>query len=517
MIVTPFDVLVPRRDSATRNGPTAVFRPEGRTAPAARAGVRGAAASGALATRGKPAGRDDLTAAGAPARRATWRRQACARQQAPLRKRARWQWAACGGEPAHGGGRACGRRGRAREHAGSGERPRLSGALCACGRRRVLRGLPRRGVARPLRARGRPQPHDQLPRPGEPPDSFEEVLSIADEVRALDRRLYVTFNANAYSRAQLDFLFGYFERLREAGAAGVIVSVPEGRGGGCRQRAGGGGVHHVRRVQRPDSLRAARLGCTRVIVPRDVSLGEVECIMRAVPGLEYEVFLMRNGCIFSDCYCLGRHFKGRNALCFDVRDVRREFFVEGPPALAQAARENNGGIRAVPPRGVRAVRGVALRAHGRFRREDSGALGRLGVHFARHRDDPPQRGDCAGLRKRAGVPFSHARAARTRRRLRRGPELLLPGSALRVRVASRPMGACGGRAPVAPGAGKRRWRVGSPAAGAKWGLHRGHPGWAGLFAIMGRTHKMRRRMQPARSLRRRVCECLPREACKQRH
>ncbi len=69
MIVTPFDVLVPRRDSATRNGPTAVFRPEGRTAPAARAGVRGAAASGALATRGKPAGRDDLTAAGASARK----------------------------------------------------------------------------------------------------------------------------------------------------------------------------------------------------------------------------------------------------------------------------------------------------------------------------------------------------------------------------------------------------------------------------------------------------------------
>ena len=174
------------------------------------------------------------------------------------------------------------------------------------------------------------------------PYSFEEVLSIADEVRALDRRLYVTFNANAYSRAQLDFLFGYFERLREAGAAGVIVSVPE-----AVEAAADSGLEVVAstmcgvyNAQIACVLRD--LGCTRVIVPRDVSLGEVECIMRAVPGLEYEVFLMRNGCIFSDCYCLGRHFKGRNALCFDVRDVRREFFVEGPPALAQAARENNG-------------------------------------------------------------------------------------------------------------------------------------------------------------------------------
>ena len=50
---------------------------------------------------------------------------------------------------------------------------------------------------------------------------------------------------------------------------------------------------------------------------------------------------MRNGCIFSDCYCLGRHFQGRNALCFDVRDVKREFFVDDVPGLERAVREND--------------------------------------------------------------------------------------------------------------------------------------------------------------------------------
>lgn len=59
------------------------------------------------------------------------------------------------------------------------------------------------------------------------PYTFDEALAIVEEVRALGKRAYVTFNANAYAQEQLDFLFGYFERLHEAGAAGVIVSVPE--------------------------------------------------------------------------------------------------------------------------------------------------------------------------------------------------------------------------------------------------------------------------------------------------
>ena len=42
------------------------------------------------------------------------------------------------------------------------------------------------------------------------------------EVRGRGKRLYVTFNANAYTKEQLDFLYGYFERLHAAGAAGVL-------------------------------------------------------------------------------------------------------------------------------------------------------------------------------------------------------------------------------------------------------------------------------------------------------
>ena len=171
------------------------------------------------------------------------------------------------------------------------------------------------------------------------PYGFDEVLDIVDEVRGLGKKLYVTFNANVYTKEQLDFLYGYFERLHTAGAAGVIVSVPE-----AVQAAADCGLAVVAStmcgVYNADIARFYReLGCTRVIVPRDMGLSEIEALAEAVPDVELEVFLMRNGCIFADGYCLGRHFQNRNALCWDVRHADREFYTVGRGrSLSGAAR-----------------------------------------------------------------------------------------------------------------------------------------------------------------------------------
>lgn len=175
------------------------------------------------------------------------------------------------------------------------------------------------------------------------PYAFEQVLDIVREVRALGKRLYVTFNANAYTRSQLDYLFGYFERLATAGAAGVIVSVPEAVGS-----AADCGLEVVAStmcgVYNADIARSyASLGCTRIIVPRDMGLAEIEDLSREVPGLQLEVFLMRNGCIFADGLCLARHFEEGSSLCWDIRHAPSEFILAGEQggSLAQALRENS--------------------------------------------------------------------------------------------------------------------------------------------------------------------------------
>lgn len=168
------------------------------------------------------------------------------------------------------------------------------------------------------------------------PYTFDEVLDIVRDVRRLGKRAFVTFNANAYGRRQLDYLFGYFERLAAAGASGVIVSVPE-----AVEPAADCGLEVVAStmcgVYNADIARAyRRLGCRRIIVPRDVSLDEIEGIARDVPDMELEVFLMRNGCIFSDGFCLGRHLQEGNSLCWDVRHAKRRFVFAGEGALLAA-------------------------------------------------------------------------------------------------------------------------------------------------------------------------------------
>ncbi|MFQ9178587.1 MAG: U32 family peptidase [Eggerthella lenta] len=106
-----------------------------------------------------------------------------------------------------------------------------------------------------------------------------------------------------------------------------------------------------------------RLGCTRVIIPRDVSLDEIEAIVRAVPGVEYEAFVMRNGCVFADGLCLGRHIEGRNALCWDVARASRA--LRGEPGAAELDRalcENAQAYERLPSYGMRPVRALSTHA-----------------------------------------------------------------------------------------------------------------------------------------------------------
>ena len=55
--------------------------------------------------------------------------------------------------------------------------------------------------------------------------------------------------------------------------------------------------------------------------------------MAAVPDVEYEVFLMRNGCLFSDSHCLGCHRAGHPSLCMSLRTGEWTVY-PGPGACA---------------------------------------------------------------------------------------------------------------------------------------------------------------------------------------
>ena len=153
--------------------------------------------------------------------------------------------------------------------------------------------------------------------------SFPEVLGAVQLVKSLGKRIFITFNTAIYSARAHSMAQNYFQMLSSYGADGVILSGPE-----LIDSAVEAGLDPVASTMcgifnRDIAQFYADCGMRRMIVPRDLSLAEIDSIANAVPGIELEVFLMRNGCIFSDSHCLGMHGRGRGALCGELRASER--------------------------------------------------------------------------------------------------------------------------------------------------------------------------------------------------
>lgn len=76
-------------------------------------------------------------------------------------------------------------------------------------------------------------------------------------------------------------------------------------------------VANCRNTPAIELLRA--LGARRVILPRDVTLAEIEHMARAVPDVEIEAFVLNDGCVFEEGLCHSVHLPSRlgGPICVD--------------------------------------------------------------------------------------------------------------------------------------------------------------------------------------------------------
>jgi len=137
--------------------------------------------------------------------------------------------------------------------------------------------------------------------------------------------IYITFNAASYSASQLEKIREYFRILRGLNVKGVIISNLE-----LTMIAKEEGIDSVIStiavVYNADTVRVyQRHGAKRVILPRDMGLEEIREIIMQVPDMEYEVFLMRNGCSFSDSNCLGFHRTEKCSICASLAGASMEY------------------------------------------------------------------------------------------------------------------------------------------------------------------------------------------------
>ena len=138
--------------------------------------------------------------------------------------------------------------------------------------------------------------------------SFEEMIDVIADIKASGQRAFITMNANTYSKAEIEYIARhYVPAIREVKADGIIASDPN-----LIKVALAEGVEPVAStmlgIYNSDIARYyLEMGMRRMILPRDLSLDEICTITTKTPEVEYEVFFMRNGCAFSDGFCLGMH------------------------------------------------------------------------------------------------------------------------------------------------------------------------------------------------------------------
>lgn len=152
------------------------------------------------------------------------------------------------------------------------------------------------------------------------PFTFEQLTKVTEDLKNKDKGVFVAINANEYSAEQIRYMTEhYFCRLKEVGVDGVIMSDADAI---CAaEKAGLNPVASTMcAIYNEDIARIYRdMGVNRMILPRDLSLKEIEQICSAMPEIHFEAFFMRNGCIFSDCYCLGMHRPECGATCTYTR------------------------------------------------------------------------------------------------------------------------------------------------------------------------------------------------------
>lgn len=148
------------------------------------------------------------------------------------------------------------------------------------------------------------------------------IKEFVKEAHSYGGKLFVTLNSAYYTAEQMTVLKEYGLYLKDISVDGIIVSSKElvtmfSKMGISTVASTMCGVynHEIAKILVAE-------GVTRIILPRDLSLNEIESIIQNVPDVEYEVFMTQSGCKFSDSFCLGFHRFPYGALCENLQRAK---------------------------------------------------------------------------------------------------------------------------------------------------------------------------------------------------
>ena len=152
---------------------------------------------------------------------------------------------------------------------------------------------------------------------------FDALIRIVKEIKKAGMSAFITLNANCYSEEQIVYIEEHYLPALNGLVDGVIVSDVV-----LAEKTIKFGIPVIAStmmgVYNSDiASYYYQLGIKRMIVPRDLSLEEIESIHAHLPDVQLEAFFMRNGCVFSDGFCLGTHRPECGSVCGGLNSAHR--------------------------------------------------------------------------------------------------------------------------------------------------------------------------------------------------
>lgn len=146
-----------------------------------------------------------------------------------------------------------------------------------------------------------------------------DVPIVINHIHRRGCQCFLVLNGNVYSKEQIEYLEQFLLSLEEK-PDGIIFSDLQLIKGIINA-----GMQPVAStmcaIYNNDILSVYKaLGVKRFILPRELTLQEINQLIRLNSDIQIEAFLMRNGCMFSDSNCLGVHRGFFGGVCGFIRN-----------------------------------------------------------------------------------------------------------------------------------------------------------------------------------------------------
>lgn len=151
--------------------------------------------------------------------------------------------------------------------------------------------------------------------------SYDDLAAVIRLAHAAAGRVSLVLNAPHYAGAQMPALLDLAARFAGLGGDALIVG-DIGLLGLLAEREPAIRLHVSSLLSCRNAEAAALyrdLGAQRVVLPRDVTPEEIAAMIAATPDLEFEAFILNDGCVFEEGQCHTIHLPARlgGPICID--------------------------------------------------------------------------------------------------------------------------------------------------------------------------------------------------------